>query len=43
MLVTTLAQAADAARETAIEAPTIVAIGEIVNFRAELDWWTGGS
>ena len=43
VLLTTLAQAAAAARDAAIEAPTIVAIGEIVKFRTELDWWTGGS
>jgi uroporphyrin-III C-methyltransferase len=43
VLVTTLAEAADAARDAAIEAPTIVAIGEIVRLRAELDWWTPGN
>ena len=43
MLVTTLAEAADAAREAAIEAPTIVAIGDIVRLRAELDWWMPGN
>jgi uroporphyrin-III C-methyltransferase len=42
VLVTTLAAAAIAARDAAIEAPTIVAIGEIVNLRCELDWWPGG-
>ena len=41
-MVTTLAKAAGDAREAAIEAPTIVAIGEVVRLRAELDWWTGG-
>ena len=39
VLVTTLTAAAVDAREAAIEAPTIVAIGEIVRLRAELDWW----
>jgi uroporphyrin-III C-methyltransferase len=39
VLVTTLAEAAAAARAAAIEAPTIVAIGEIVRLRTELDWW----
>ncbi len=43
VLVTTLAEASAAARDAAIEAPTIVAIGEIVCLRAELDWWTGGN
>ncbi len=42
VLVTTLARAAVAARDAAIEAPTIVAIGDIVRVRAELDWWTDG-
>jgi uroporphyrin-III C-methyltransferase len=42
VLVTTLAEAAAAAREAAIEAPTIIAIGDIVRLRSELDWWTGG-
>lgn len=42
VVVTTLAEAAVDARDAAIEAPTIVAIGEVVRLRAELDWWTGG-
>jgi uroporphyrin-III C-methyltransferase len=41
VLVTTLAQAAAAARTAAIEAPTIVAIGEVVRLRDALDWWPG--
>jgi uroporphyrin-III C-methyltransferase len=43
VLVTTLAEAAAAAHDAAIEAPTIVAIGEIVRLRAELDWWAPGN
>lgn len=43
VLVTTLAEAAAAARDAAIEAPTIVAIGDIVRLRAELDWWMPGN
>jgi uroporphyrin-III C-methyltransferase len=43
VLVTTLAEAANAARDAAIEAPTIIAIGEIVRLRAELDWWSAGA
>src|SRR5919112_3366952 len=43
VLVTSLAEAAIAAHDAAIEAPTIVAIGEIVRLRAELDWWSGGA
>ncbi|MGE0259894.1 MAG: uroporphyrinogen-III C-methyltransferase [Alphaproteobacteria bacterium] len=39
VLLTTLADSSSAARAAAIEAPTIVAIGEIVRLRAELDWW----
>ena len=42
VLVTTLAEAAAAARKAAIEAPTIIAIGDIVSLRAELDWWRDG-
>ena len=34
-----LAESSAAAREAAIEAPTIIAIGDIVRLRAELDWW----
>src|SRR3954463_7625183 len=43
VLVTTLAEAAAAAQDAAIEAPTIIAIGEIVRLRAELDWWSAGA
>jgi uroporphyrin-III C-methyltransferase len=43
VLLTTLAEAAGAAREAATEAPTIIAIGDIVLLRAELDWWSGGN
>jgi uroporphyrin-III C-methyltransferase len=43
VLVTTLAEAETAARDAAIEAPTIIAIGEIVSLRAELDWWSAGA
>ncbi|MGD9614619.1 MAG: uroporphyrinogen-III C-methyltransferase [Alphaproteobacteria bacterium] len=39
VLMTTLAEAAEAARRAAIEAPTIIAIGDVVPLRAELDWW----
>ncbi|HEX2150823.1 MAG TPA: uroporphyrinogen-III C-methyltransferase [Stellaceae bacterium] len=39
VVVTTLAEAVVAAREAAIEAPTIVAVGDVVRLRAELDWW----
>ena len=38
VLVTTLADAAASAQEAAIEAPTIIAIGDIVRLRGELDW-----
>jgi uroporphyrin-III C-methyltransferase len=34
-----LAQAASDARGSASEAPTIVAVGEIVRLREQLDWW----
>jgi uroporphyrin-III C-methyltransferase len=43
VLLTTLAEAEAAARDAAIEAPTIIAIGDIVRLRAELDWWQGGA
>ena len=42
VLMTTLAEAEAAARDAAIEAPTIIAIGEIVSLRTELDWWSAG-
>ena len=42
VLMTTLAEAEVAARDAAIETPTIIAIGEIVSLRAELDWWSAG-
>jgi uroporphyrin-III C-methyltransferase len=43
VLMTALAEAAIAARDAAIEAPTIVAIGDIVRLCGELDWWTPGN
>jgi uroporphyrin-III C-methyltransferase len=39
VVVTTLAEAVVAAQKAAIEAPTIVAVGDVVRLRAELDWW----
>lgn len=39
VVVAPLAEAGAAARAAAIEAPTIIAIGDIVRLRAELDWW----
>jgi uroporphyrin-III C-methyltransferase len=38
VLVTTLAEAADAARAGGIEAPTIICVGEIVQLHKSLDW-----
>ena len=43
VLMTSLADAAASARAAAIEAPTIVAIGEVVRLRAALDWWTAAT
>jgi uroporphyrin-III C-methyltransferase len=42
VVVTSLAEAAAAAAAAGIEGPTIIAIGEVVNLRAALDW-IGGS
>jgi uroporphyrin-III C-methyltransferase len=39
VVVTILAEAVVAAQKAAIEAPTIVAVGDVVRLRAELDWW----
>ena len=38
VLVSTLAEAAAAATASGIEGPTIIAVGEVVRFRATLDW-----
>jgi uroporphyrin-III C-methyltransferase len=43
VLVATLASAAADAAAAAIEAPTIVAVGEVVRLRATLDWLGAGS
>ena len=40
VLVTTLADAAPAARAAQIEGPTIIAIGEVVRLHATLDWFS---
>ena len=43
VLISSLAEAAAAARTARIEAPTIIAIGEIVRLSATLGWFGGDS